>query len=151
MIITVAMSTYFLPQFSSLKKNELIRLEILKGLKYIIPSVILISIIVYGFRINILKILFSEKFVPAEILFSGQLVGDCFKIANWILGYLMIAKAMTKSFIIMEIVFSITLIFFTYLSLENWGLNAVTWAYALNNLLSFIVLTIIFRKIIFPK
>jgi PST family polysaccharide transporter len=39
-------------------------------------------------------------------LFLWQLIGDFFKIAAWILSYLMLAKAMVKTFIVTEIVFN---------------------------------------------
>jgi PST family polysaccharide transporter len=41
-------------------------------------------------------------------LFTYQLLGDFFKIGSWLLAYLMIAKALAKTFIITEILFAIS-------------------------------------------
>jgi O-antigen/teichoic acid export membrane protein len=149
MVVTTAMATYFLPKFSSLKTAKDIKFEILSGAKYILPIVLLLSALVFLFRINILKILFSDQFTRAAPLFLGQLIGDIIKISNWILGYLMLSKAMVKVFIITEISFSISLVIITSILLNYIGLNGVTWAYAINNLISFFTLIFIFRRTLF--
>lgn len=149
MVVTTAMATYFLPKFSSLKTAKDIKLEIVSGAKYILPIVLLLSVLVFVFRINILKILFSDQFTGAAPLFLGQLVGDIIKISNWILGYLMLSKAMVKVFIFTEIIFSISLVLISSILLNHIGLNGVTWAYAINNLISFFTLIFIFRRTLF--
>lgn len=43
-------------------------------------------------------------------LFPYQFLGDIIKIASWLISYLMIAKAMARLFITMEIIFSFLLV-----------------------------------------
>lgn len=38
-------------------------------------------------------------------LFTWQIIGDVFKIASWLLAYIMVAKNLTHMFIITEIIF----------------------------------------------
>ena len=78
---------------------------------------------IYVLRDIAILILFTEEFMPMSDLFFYQLIGDIFKIASWLLGYLMIAKAMTRIFIITEIVFSIE--FYTFISITN----KCVWSY----------------------
>jgi len=146
MIITMAMSTYYLPRFASLSSKYEIRKEIVIGVKFILPLVAVIATFVFIFRIEILVLLFSDKFLKAESLFLWQLVGDIFKIANWILGYFMLAKAMTKYYILAEILFTSLLVILTWYFLLNFGIKGVTYAYALNNVIALLVLSAMVRK-----
>ena len=141
LVVTTAMSTYYLPKFSKIFDLNSLKKEVILGLKTILPIVFIFEVIVFFFRKNILSILFSDSFLPAESLFFGQLVGDFFKIGNWMLGYLMIAKSMTKIYIGFEIFFSLTLVSFNFLFIEYFDYQGVTLGYAANNFVSFIIIS----------
>jgi len=84
-------------------------------------------------------------------LFLYQLIGDVLKIASWLLSFMMIAKAMTKEFLITEVV-SISL--FLILSLcffNNYGVLGLTYAYAINYAIYLIMMIVLFRKLLFKK
>ena len=51
--------------------------------------------------------MFSKEFYPMIDFFLWQLIGDFFKIMSWILAFIMVAKSMTKLYIITEIIFSL--------------------------------------------
>lgn len=55
-----------------------------------------------------------------------------FKIGSWLLAYLMLAKALTKEYIITEILFSVTLIFLSRWFIGQYGVIGATYAFALN-------------------
>lgn len=80
-------------------------------------------------------------------LFKWQLIGDVIKIASWLLGYLMLAKAMTKVFVITEIIFGIIFALLSVIFLNSFGLVGVTYAFALNYTLYLIVMSFIFRGV----
>ena len=73
-------------------------------------------------------------------LFLWQLVGDVTKIAALLIAYLMLAKAMTKTFIITEIAFSINFVFLSIWFTSQSGLIGMSYAFALNYVLYFIVM-----------
>lgn len=151
LLITTALSTYYLPKLSSLKTDLELRKEIFYGYKIILPVVLLGCIIIFFFRFIIIKVLYTPDFLEMEQLFLFQLIGDFFKIAAWIIAYLMLAKAMTRLFIITEIVFSILYLILGYICVTLFDLSGITIAFALNYLIYFIYMVFYFRKLIFLK
>jgi PST family polysaccharide transporter len=151
LVITTSFSVYYLPKLSEITDSENLRQEILKGFKFIVPTLLLGFIVLYFSRFLLIKLLFTKEFVGMESLFIWQLVGDFFKITSWLLAYIMVAKAMTKTFIISEILITLFFLSVAYLMLNRFGIIGVTQAYALNYLVYLIIMTFIFRKIIFLK
>ena len=150
-IFTLSLSTYYLPKLSSLKTNLEIKNEIFYGYKIILPVLLITCFFVYLSRYYIIGILFSVKFKEMESLFFFQLLGDFFKIAAWILGYLMIAKSMTKMYLINEFVFNSLLILFSFLGYNYFGLIGITIAFALNNLICLLFMIFYFRELLSTK
>ena len=99
----------------------------------------------------IINILFTPKFQPMENLFLYQLIGDIFKIASWILSYLLIAKKMIKELILTEIIFNFLFVFFSYVFLNKFGLIGLPIAFALNYFLYLLCMIYIFRNILITK
>jgi O-antigen/teichoic acid export membrane protein len=151
MVVTTALSTYYLPKLASLNTDLEIRKEILNGYKIILPTVFITCCLIYFLRFFIIKSLYTANFLKMEQLFYWQLIGDFFKIAAWVLAYLMLAKAMTKMFIIVETLFSINYVCLGYVFIYKYHLQGVTIAFALNYLILFIVMVFIFRKIVFNQ
>lgn len=150
-VITFSLSIYYLPKLSSVNDKQTLKKEIFKGYKLILPVVFVLSILMYLFRDLIILILFSKEFNPVRDLFLYQLIGDVLKIASWLLSFMMIAKAMTKEFLITEVV-SISL--FLILSLcffNNYGVLGLTYAYAINYAIYLIMMIVLFRKLLFKK
>ncbi len=151
MVITASLSVYFLPKLSELKTKVELRKEIFSVYKLTIPFLILTTFIIYIFRILIIHILFTAEFTGMENLFAFQLIGDILKIMGWVLGYLLLAKAMTKIYITMEIVNFILLIIVSYFLINHYGTVGATMAFAIVYLIYFIVLCFVFRKLLFDK
>jgi len=149
LLITTALSTYYLPKLSSLKTDKDLRHEIFYGYKIILPTVFLGCIVIFYLRFLIIKVLYTPDFIAMENLFLFQLIGDFFKIAAWIVAYLMLAKAMTRLFIITEIVFSILYLILGYLCVAMFNLHGITIAFALNYFIYFIYMLFHFRRLIF--
>lgn len=152
LLITTSLTTYYLPKLSSIHMNNIeLRKEIINGYKVIVPFILISSILIYLFRIQIIHLLFSSQFNQVADLIGWQFIGDFFKITSWILAFIMLAKAMTKIYIITEILFSISYIFFAYIFTSFWGLNGVSIAFAVNYFCYFITMVILFRKILFKN
>jgi O-antigen/teichoic acid export membrane protein len=151
LLITTALSTYYLPKLSSLKTDKEIRDEMFYSYKIILPTVFLGCLMIYFLRFFIIKLLYTDSFVEMEQLFVYQLIGDFFKIAAWLIAYLMLAKAMTKLFIITEILFSIIYLVLGHVCVDLFGLIGVTIAFAINYFVYFLFMGCYFRKLIFSK
>ncbi|EOU9921840.1 O114 family O-antigen flippase, partial [Escherichia coli] len=128
-IITIALSTYYLPRLSSLSQKDDIIKEISSSLKIIIPLVMFFSMGIYLSRDFIISLLFTKEFLGARMLFQVQLIGDILKIASWLYAYVMISKGMTQLFVISEVLFSLLFISFSLVFIRCYGLIGVTYAY----------------------
>lgn len=132
MLITTTLGVYYLPRLSELKTADAVRKEVMSGYRIIFPAALLAGCVMFFLRDIVVSVLFSPDFYPVRMFFAGQIVGDCLKIFSWILAYVMLSRAMVKLFISTEIIFCCSLYGFTVLFSRWWGVEAVTWAYALN-------------------
>ncbi|WP_337073850.1 O-antigen translocase [Aeromonas veronii] len=148
MLVTTTLSVYYLPKLSELQDPAEIKKEILQGYKFILPVAAVCGLVIYLLRDSIIRVLFTAEFSEMELLFGWQMVGDALKIGSWILAYLMLGKAMVKLFIFSEIAFSALFYYLTYYFTSAFGLEGVSFAYAVNYLFYWIFMVFIFWKYI---
>lgn len=151
MLVTTSLSTYYLPKLSALKSNKELRVEIFQGYKIILPFVFICCLAIYLLRFFIINLLYTSDFQSMSNLFFYQLLGDFFKIAAWLLAFLMMAKSMTKIFVISEVIFSISYILLSFLCVNLFQLKGIAIAFAINYFFYFLIMIIIFRKLLFCK
>ncbi|ENZ0349734.1 MULTISPECIES: O-antigen translocase [Morganella] len=148
MFVTTTLGVYYLPRFAELQQIDKIKKEVYRGYKFILPLTLCTGLTIYLLRDFVIKLLFSESFLPMEKLFLWQMIGDSLKIGSWILSYLMLSKAMTKTFIITEIVFALNSILLTVLGNTFFGFEGVSIAYMVNYALYWAVMAkFIFRTL----
>lgn len=150
-VITTSLSIYILPRMSEITDKWLLKREIIKSYKLIVPMMLCATILIFLLRHVIIWILFTPDFYPMETLFIWQLIGDFFKIASWLLSYLMLAKARTKLFISTEIIFGFLMLGISYFLVGKIGTVGLNIGYMINYIIYFIVMIIAFRDIIFCK
>lgn len=147
MLVTTTLGVYYLPRLSELSKVQEIKSEVYLGYKFIFPLAVVGGLFVYLLRDWIIKLLFTQAFLPMRDLFFWQVIGDSLKIGSWILAYLMLSKAMTKLFITTEIIFAITSILLTYVCTQLLGFEGVSIAHLLNYGIYWTVMSIfVFRQ-----
>lgn len=144
--ITAVLGVYYLPTLSGITQQSEIKKEILKGYKIILPVVGILAISIFLCKSLIIKILFTKEFEPMKELFLYQMVGDFLKIGSWLLAYLMLAKAMVKTLIITEILFSVSFVFLSIIFIDKYGVIGTTYAFALNYFLYWITMAVVMRK-----
>lgn len=148
MLITTTLSVYYLPRLSELKDRTSIKKEVNLGYKFIFPVAILGATAVYLLKDFIIPLLFSDSFMPMRELFLWQMGGDVLKIGSWLLGYLMLSKAMTKLYIVTEIFASISLVVLTYIFTKVMGYQGLSFAYFINYALYWAILSVsIYRRL----
>lgn len=146
MIVTTTLSVYYLPKFSELKDRLELRRELLNGYKLILPIAFVGSFTIYLLRDILIKLLFTSEFVPMRDFFAFQLIGDVIKIASWLLGYVLWGQALTKIFIITEIIFGALFVIISFILINTMGIEGVTLAYLLTYILYLLTLTIVLFK-----
>ena len=78
-------------------------------------------------------------------LFLWQMIGNTIKVAGWLFGYVLVAKAMIKYTVGTEIIFAITFISLSIYFINIYGLVGVTYAYVINSLLHFFIMYYIYK------
>lgn len=149
MVVTTSLSVYYLPKLSELLGSGEIKNEIFKLYKIFLPFVLIANVLIYMVRDNIVIILFSKEFSSMKDYFFFQLLGDFFRIGSFLLAYLMIAKAMMNTYIITEIIFSLSYVFLSYMAVLKYGGIGATIGYSVNYFIYWLVMIILFRKVLF--
>lgn len=146
MIVSLTLSTYYLPKLSSLNDPFEIKKEILKGYLIILPFVLVTCVVIYVCRIFIIDLLYTPSFRPMANLFFWQLLGDFFKIMSYLLAFLMLAKRRTTLYIVTEILFSALYVFFGYFFTSEFGFQGITIAFASTYFIYLIIMILAFKK-----
>ncbi len=135
LFLTTAINIYYLPKLAATHDRAALAFELRKAFRYLLPAVVALAAMVYVLRGWVTRVLFSADFASANVLYGPQLVGDVIKIAAFILSYLMLAKAMTRLFVISECVFALSYLALVYAFTAHFGLVGAMYAFALNYLL----------------
>lgn len=135
LFITMAINMYYLPKLSSILDGAAFRVELRRAYVVIMPVVVVMASALYLMRHWALLILFNENFANAAPLFLPQLLGDVVKIAAFLQSYIMIAKALTKTFLFSELLFSLTYVILVEALVTRYGLIGAMYAFAGNYVL----------------
>lgn len=146
MMASTILGIYYLPKLSELKNYNEVRQEIFYGYKIILPIAILSSLFIFIFKEWVVKILFTDSFIPMLELLSWQLIGDVIKIGSWIISFVMLSKAMTKIFVITETFFALSIIPLTIIFVKFFGFKGITIAFTVNCLIYWIVCSFLTSK-----
>ena len=95
---------YFFPRFSEIRSGPELFREIRRGLLIIVPSVALVSIVIYVLRDPIVRAIFTAEFLPMRELFGWQMLGNTLKMVGWLFGYVLLAKASGIAMAVLEVV-----------------------------------------------
>lgn len=137
-VITMALSTYYLPRLSSLKNVDDIVYEINRTARVIIPMVATMALGIYLLRDIAISLLFTDEFRGARDLFAIQLIGDVIKIAAWLYAYPMLSRGAAKWFISTEILFGLLFVLLGYIFIPSMGTKGAVISYCINYIIYFI-------------
>jgi O-antigen/teichoic acid export membrane protein len=151
LVITSSLAVYIMPKYSELQGYSELKREIIKTYKFLLPIVITSSIIIYFGKDIIIRLLFTPSFIKMRELFLFQLIGDVFKIFSWVLGYIFLAKAMTRKYIIAQFSYYIIYPALVLTFLPLWGVKGVVFGYMCSYFLFSILLIFLLRKLLFQK
>ncbi len=149
-VLTSSLSMYYLPRLSEIKGRDELRQEIFLGYKILLPLMVCLVLGIYFLKDVIIHLLFTPEFYPMRELFAFQLTGDFLKIACWLLSYIIVAKAMTKIFVLTEILFNASFVVLAVVLMKYFRLVGVTYAHAANYFLYLVFLVVVFRNTLFP-
>lgn len=127
--ITATFSVWLLPTLARLDNKKDIAREIGRALRFVLPAVALASLTVWIMRDMAISLLFSAAFHNMRDLFVWQLCGDVFKVGAYVFGYLVIAKASLRFYVLTEISQFILLTLFSRWLIPLHGASGAAQAY----------------------
>ncbi|AIQ99297.1 lipid III flippase WzxE [Pluralibacter gergoviae] len=142
--ITASFSVYLLPTLSRLTAKSDITREIGKALKFVLPAVAAASLTVWLLRDFAIWLLFSAKFTAMRDLFAWQLVGDVLKVGAYVYGYLVIARASLRLYVLAEISQFALLTAFSHWLIPSHGAAGAAQAYMATYIVYFALCSSVF-------
>lgn len=142
--ITASFSVYLLPTLSRLVSKHEISREITRSLMFVLPAVAAASFTVWLLRDFAIWLLFSNKFTAMRDLFAWQLVGDVLKVGSYVFGYLVIAKASLRFYVMTEVSQFILLTGFSHWLIPQHGALGAAQAYMATYIVYFLLCTSVF-------
>ncbi|WP_413492746.1 lipid III flippase WzxE [Morganella psychrotolerans] len=142
--ITASFSVYLLPTLARLQEKTAIRREIIKSLKFVLPAVAVASFMVWLLRDFAIWLLFSDEFTGMRELFVWQLTGDVLKVGAYVFGYLVIAKAALRFYILTEVTQFALLTLSAYWLIPAHGAVGAAQAYMVTYIIYFLLCCSVF-------
>lgn len=127
--ITATFSVWLLPTLARLEQKRDIAREIGRALRFVLPAVAATGFCVWLLRDVAIWLLFSPAFHAMRDLFVWQLCGDVFKVGAYVFGYLVIAKASLRFYILAELSQFALLIAFSHWLIPLSGVTGAAQAY----------------------
>lgn len=146
--ITSVIGVYYLPRLAEIDNNRDLKAEIWKMYKIILPVIAVVSLIIWLCRYLVIRIILTPDFLPSAELYGIQFMGDFFKIAAWLLAYVMLAKAMKYRFVAIEFIFSFSYVFLCYYFINHYGIVGATYGFLLNNILLWLTMIFFIKRYI---
>jgi PST family polysaccharide transporter len=106
----------------------------------------MIAVLYFG-RGILVQVLFSSAYMGAVDYLPLQLVGDFFRAGGYALALVLIARAETTKFIVVEIGSEIFLALGTFVGIKLFDFNGPMLAYAVENFLYLVTLYILVRRL----
>lgn len=142
--ITASFSVWLLPTLSRLVDKPAIGREVMRSLTFVLPAVAAASLTVWVLRDFAIWLLFSDRFIAMRDLFAWQLVGDVLKVGAYVYGYLVIAKASLRFYILAEISQFALLTGFAHWLIPAHGALGAAQAYMATYIVYFTLCSVVF-------
>jgi len=140
----------FYPKVASLvSQPKLLRSYFWQTLQFLLPLILIGLLLAFLFKDQLLILLFDASFLPASALLAWVIVGDFFKLINYLLSNILIAKGRTRLFIFLQGVFIGLSFVMVYALSSSFGLQSLPITWVSTYVLSVVVLGVILRKELF--
>ncbi|QWA11535.1 lipid III flippase WzxE [Sodalis ligni] len=137
--ITASFTVYLLPTLARLTDKRDISKEIARTLLFVLPAVAVVSLVLWLMRDIAIRLLLSAQFDAMRDLFAWQLIGDVLKVGAYVFGYLVIAKASLRFYLLTELSQFILLTGFSHWLIPLHGALGATQAYMATYIVYFLL------------
>jgi len=147
-VVMASLSLYFLPRLGEVVGTPALREEIVRTFARAVGTTVAVALTIFLLRDWVVRIVFTEEFLPVRDLMPFQLLGDVLRMAAWTLGFVLVALVRSRWYIALEML--IPAIYFggaLYL-VPKFGARGVTWAYCLAGATHFAISVFALRDVL---
>ncbi len=138
LVITTALTTYYVPKLSQVTDHNTENKIVMEVLVWGVVAALCLAVGIYLLREFIVVLLFSKNFVAVSNILAFQVLGSVIKIAAWVFAFHMIVKGNTRLFLFTELLFGSSFYLLSESLFNYFGLIGLSYAYFLNYTLYFI-------------
>jgi PST family polysaccharide transporter len=147
MFFSSGLSLYYMPKLASIHTENEFKVELKDYFKILVPLFFVMLLVIYLAKSFVLKLAFTAEFSSINDLLIWQLIGDFFRIMTLAFGFQVLVKTMMKRYFIIELFFNCSYLLLAFYLLPLSGIKGAVQAYCLANILSFLVVLVMFRKL----
>lgn len=151
MFFSSGLSLYYMPKLAAIHTENEFKNELKEYYKIFVPLFLVMLVVLYLAKSMILKVAFTEEFSRINDLLIWQLIGDFFRIMTLAFGFQVLVKTMMKRYFMIEMIFNGTYLLLAFYLLPTYGIKGALQAYCGANILSFLVVLLMFRKLFSTK
>ncbi len=147
-VVMASLSLYFLPRLGEVVGTRALREEIVRTFARVVGITAVVALTIFLLRDWVVRMVFTEEFLPVRDLMPFQLLGDVLRMAAWTLGFVLVALVRSRWYIALEIL--IPAIYFggALFLVPEFGARGVTWAYCLAGAAHFCVSVFALRDVL---
>ena len=141
-----SISLYYLPKLTQATSVLEIRQVIFWGLKFMMLLGVPFLVLLFIFGNQLIPLLYDEDFLQTLFLLKWEVLGTLFKLFSFVISFLMIAKKMTKTFVLSELFSGLLFLTLSLVLIRCFGLEGASMAYAFTYFLYLIWAILFFNK-----
>jgi len=147
-VVMASVSLYFLPRLGEVAGTPSLRKEIVRTFTQAVGITAVIALAIFVLRDWVVRIVFTEEFLPVRDLMPFQLLGDVLRMAAWTLGFVLVALVRSRWYIALELL--VPAIYFggALLLVPGHGAQGVTWAYCFAGFIHFVISVFALRDVL---
>ncbi|WP_396192991.1 O-antigen translocase [Flavobacterium sp.] len=151
LFFNTGLSLYYMPKLASLNTDEEFKTELKSYFKTLVPLFVIMLAVIFFCKALIIRFVFSNEFSSINELLIWQLAGDFIKVITLAFGFQIVVKTMMKKYFIGEIIFNLSYFLLSYYLLKTNAVEGVLQAYFYANLITFVLILFMFRKLFHSK
>jgi PST family polysaccharide transporter len=152
LVVMLSVSLQFMVRLGRVvNAPDRLRAEVMKTLSASVGATAAMALGIFVLREWVVRIVFTDKFLPVIDYIPIQLVGDLLKMIGWTLGFVLVATFRSRWYIAIEIVVPVVFIVTARTLAASMGVSGVTIAHVLASAVYCVLSVIALRDIIFRK
>jgi len=141
-----SISLYYLPKLVEANTGQEMFKVVLWGVKFLFTLALPAMLLIFLFGTDIILLLYTTNFLEAISLLKWELLGTFLKLLSFTVSFIMVAKKLTRIFVLSELISGLVFFGLSVLLVEIYGVVGASIAYAGTYLMYLLWVVIYFGK-----